>query len=127
MPVCPRCGHHLVRTHRTALQKLLYSDTFRCTSCRLRVRNLHRIFNLNFAFYTSRYTHCIRCGTPRVERLAKRDRIDSLSHHPASALFHITGAPLKRCPSCRLQYYDWRPPVPEYRDVSVRAANDSDG
>ena len=29
---CPDCAKHMVRTHRTPAQKLLYSDIFRCTN-----------------------------------------------------------------------------------------------
>ena len=100
----------MTRTHRTRVQKLLYSDVFRCTKCgrRLNRKHIRRSVMLIFAF--SRYSHCIRCGTPNVVRLSKRDRVDSVSRHPASLLFGLTGAPLNKCPHCRLQYRDWRRP-----------------
>lgn len=46
----------------------------------------------------------------RIHRVAKRDRVDDLSQHPLSWLLGVSGAPLNKCPACRLQYYDWHPP-----------------
>jgi hypothetical protein len=50
---------------------------------------------------------------PGAKRSKKRDRIDTVSHHPISMLLRLTGAPIVRCFSCRLQFYDWRPPSTE--------------
>lgn len=105
---CPDCGKHMTRTHRTPVQKLLYSDIFRCTKCGRRRNLLHMVRGALVTFTFSRYTHCIRCGTSNVHRLVKRDRVDSMSRHPLSLLFALTGAPLNKCPGCRLQYRDWR-------------------
>jgi uncharacterized protein with PIN domain len=110
MPNCPNCAKHMTRTHRTPVQKLVYSDIFRCTKCGHRLNRLHASLGATFTFAFSRHTHCIRCGTPNVHRLKKRDRIDSVSRHPASLLLALTGAPFNRCASCRLQYHDWRRP-----------------
>ena len=110
---CPDCAKHMMRTHRTLAQKLLYTDAFRCTKCGRRVYRRRMSGGGTFAFAFSRHTHCIRCGTPNVQRLRKRDRIDSVSRHPVSLLFALIGAPLNRCYSCRLQYRDWRRPVPQ--------------
>ncbi len=115
MAHCPSCGRHLMRTHRRPLEKLIYSDTFRCPKCDRRVRRLHQPVDATLTFFFSRYTHCIRCGAPGVYRMAKRDRVDSVSKKLASQLFHLTGAPLNKCPACRLQYYDWRPIDPNQR------------
>jgi hypothetical protein len=60
-------------------------------------------------FLFSRHTVCVRCGTSRVQRLSRRDSVDSTSRHPFSALMRLFGAPLNRCQACRLQFYDWRP------------------
>jgi len=88
---------------------------FRCTKCGHALKRLHPIVDANLSFVFSRYTRCIRCGTPRVQRLKKRDRIDSMSKNLTSQLLRLTGAPLNKCPACRLQYYDWRPPQPGVR------------
>ena len=112
MPDCPTCGTHLHRTHRNVFQKLVYSDTFTCVKCQRRYRRHYPDADAFIEFVFSRHTHCIRCGTARVRRQLKRDRIDWVSRHPFSLLFRLTGAPCNKCDACRLQYYDWRPPVP---------------
>jgi hypothetical protein len=95
------------------MQKIVYSETFHCTHCDRRLSRMRYNLNAILTFAWSRHTHCIRCGTPNVHGLKKRDRIDSVSYHPASLLLALTGAPLRRCPSCRLQYHDWRRPADE--------------
>src|ERR1700681_625462 len=112
MAECPNCGKHLMRSHRTPAKKLLYADVLRCTKCGNRMKRLHSIVDASVSFFFSRYSHCIRCGTPDVDRLKKQDRIDSVSRHPASFLLALTGAPLNRCSSCRLQYNVWGGPRP---------------
>ena len=86
-----------MRTHRTAVQKLLYANVSRCTKCGNHTKRLHPILDANVSFFFSRYSHCIRCGTPDVYRLTKQDRIDSVSRHPASLLLALTGAPFNSC------------------------------
>jgi hypothetical protein len=112
-----------MRTRRTRLQKLVYSGTFGCTLCEHRVKYLHPFIDYTLTFVFSRHTRCIRCGTPNVIRLAKRDRIDSMSKSLASLLQRLTGAPLVKCPGCRLQYYDWRAPAPQAMRRDTRAAS----
>ena len=113
MPQCPDCGRHLERIHRNAVQKLVYSERFRCKKCGRRVSRLHGPLAATAEFVFSGHTRCIQCGTRRVHRLGKRDRIDWLSKHPLSWLFRLTGAPLNKCDACRLQYYDWRSVRPD--------------
>jgi uncharacterized protein with PIN domain len=112
MTQCPRCESRLRRTHRTAFQRTLYSDAFVCRECGYRTARLRPFIRVNATFLFSRHTHCIRCGTARVHRLSKRDRVDSISKHLFSLLQHLTFAPINKCIACRLQYYDWRPPPP---------------
>jgi hypothetical protein len=103
-----------MRTRRAFLEKALYSDVYRCSSkCGYRLRRLRPSLNSNVSFVFSRSTCCISCGTDRVHRMERRDRIDSMSNHPLSWLFRLSGAPLNKCPNCRLQYYDWRPILAE--------------
>ena len=109
MRQCPSCGGHLTRKHRASVEKVLYSDVFRCSTCGHCLKRLHPGLNSNLSFVFSLHTHCISCATDNVHRMERRDRIDSMSMHPLSWLFRLTGAPLNKCPSCRLQYYDWRP------------------
>jgi len=112
MAHCQNCGWELKKTHRTVFQKLLYSGAFVCPRCGLRTRRFRPRLRVTSIFVFSRYTHCINCGSARVHRLAKRDRVDTMSHHPLSVIQHLTFAPLNKCPACRLQYFDWRRPEP---------------
>jgi uncharacterized protein with PIN domain len=112
MTQCPACGGELKRTHRKVFQRMLYSDAYVCRKCGYRTARFHPFIRVNATFVFSRYTHCIRCGTARVHRMAKRDRIDSMSRHVLSLVQHLAFAPVNKCTACRLQYYDWRPPKP---------------
>ena len=110
MPPCPTCGRSMMREHRKALQKVIYAESFRCSKCRTRFHRVHPVLRLNYEFVFSRHTRCIRCGTLTVHRLARRDHVDSLSRNVLSQIQRVTGAPVNKCPACRLQYYDWRTP-----------------
>lgn len=109
MPVCPDCGTQLSRVHRSRVEKLLFSNVFRCERCARRLRRAHRVIHVDVTFYLSTYTRCIRCATPDVRRSARLDRVDSISRHPLSVVQRLFGAPINRCFSCRVQYFDWRP------------------
>jgi hypothetical protein len=110
----------MVRTHRGFVQKPLYWAVFRCDKCDYREKLVRPALRVKIGFIFSLHTHCIRCGTGHVHRLPKRDRIDSMSNHFASWLLRLTGAPLNKCPACRLQYYDWRTPLND--DAGEQAA-----
>lgn len=119
---CPRCGRHLSHSHRTVLEKLVYSDMYRCVRCEYRMGLAYSFWRSNLTFAFSRRTRCIRCGTIAVHRSAKRDRIDSVSRNPLSWLMRLTGAPVVRCTRCRLQYYDWRRPEHRVHRADVETA-----
>ena len=51
---------------------------------------------------------CPECGTTRIRRLARRDRIERLSDVPWSAIQRHLGGKLYHCALCRLQFYDCR-------------------
>ena len=128
MPDCPSCRKPLERRHRTLVEKLLYRDAFRCAACAREVRRLGALGSVRASFYLSRYTRCIRCSSHRVRRQKHRDRIDFMSRRVISLVLRLTGAPLNRCPACRLQYYDWRPikvqaPTPVEAPVQVPQAD----
>ena len=113
MVLCPSCGSRLVRRHRSFLQKLLYSDRVRCSKCKFRGARLHPVFasamsSMRFVF--SRCSRCPRCESYDVHRVGRPDRIDSFSTTLAGLLQLLTGAPVNKCPACRLQFYDWRKP-----------------
>jgi len=112
MHPCPVCKKRLVRVHRTALEKLWYSDMYSCSECEKRSGAFHRGLYATVRFIFSRYSHCIRCGSDAVQRLAKRDKVDGFSNHPLAWAQVILGAPVNRCSPCRLQFFDWRKPRP---------------
>ena len=111
MPYCPACDAPLKRTHRTALERVLYAEVLFCSKCDLRVRRFHPSVRTPTEFLFSRHTSCIRCGTLNVRRSHGHDRIDPVSNHLLSWIQRVLGAPRNKCSACRLQYYDWRRPV----------------
>lgn len=86
----------------------MYSEFRLCRHCGRRLKRPRISLGATGNFIFSRHTRCIQCGTHNVYRLAKRDRIDWMSKNPVSWLFRLIGAPLVKCPACRLQFYDWR-------------------
>jgi uncharacterized Zn finger protein len=105
----------MVRIHRRVLEKLVYAGVYRCHSCGARSYYLHPVLDLHRLWFFSRYTRCPRCGTEFVTRVRRRDPIESISKHPISRIQGLLFAPLDECPSCRLQYHDWRPLSPQTR------------
>ena len=126
MRTCPKCGQGMMRAHRTRLQKVLYSDAFCCSNCPYRDVWLRPTIDVNLSFFFSRFTRCVRCGTDKIHSLRERDQLDSMSKHPTSLLFALTGAPIRKCPYCRLQYHDWRPPAPTVRRNKPLTAKSGD-
>ena len=110
MMPCPRCGKRLVRVHRTALEKLLWSDMYECSGCKRREGTYHRSLYAHCRFLFSRHSRCIRCGSEAVQRLKKRDKVDGFSQNPLALMQVLIGAPVNRCSPCRLQFFDWRKP-----------------
>lgn len=102
-------GAHPSDTSRKALLR----GGLSLRQCGTSVRVVRRGIHANLLFIISRSTHCPSCGTSDVTRGHKRDAIDTVSRHPLSLLMRVSGAPLFRCFACRLQYYDWRPRIPE--------------
>jgi hypothetical protein len=112
----------------------VYSAIYICPNCQSELRVPYRGVYINVAFVFSRHTHCPRCGTANTLRSARRDSVDSLSHHPLSWIQHLLWAPLYHCIDCRLQYYDWRqlepmadpqanqPKTPQANDRKARSA-----
>ena len=99
-----------MRSHRSLLQRILYAEKFSCRKCGYELNALHAGIRGTLSFFSSKHSQCLACGNRGVQRLSKRDRIDSMSRHPFSLLIGLTGAPINRCPICRLQYRDWRRP-----------------
>ncbi len=51
---------------------------------------------------------CPECGTTRLKKLSKPDRIDRVSTVPWSKIQRFLGGRLYHCLFCRLQFYDCR-------------------
>jgi hypothetical protein len=118
MALCPQCGGRMARLHRAFFQKLLYSDRFRCPKCKARTGRFQPFFanavsSLRFVF--SKWSRCPRCESYGVYRLNRRDKIDSFSSNPVALFQFLLGAPINKCPLCRLHFYDWREPRPQAR------------
>jgi hypothetical protein len=100
----------MMRVHRNTFEKIIYSNAFQCDQCGRRSRRLRTPLRVKFTYLFSLHTHCLRCGSGTVERSQQRQRLDSISRSPFSAIQRLIGAPMKRCLACRLTYFDWRPP-----------------
>jgi NAD-dependent SIR2 family protein deacetylase len=55
------------------------------------------------------HTLCPDCGTNRLSKLSKYDRIDRKSGNIVRRLLVMFGAPIYHCTFCRLQFRDVRP------------------
>ena len=64
---------------------------------------------LRVRFLFSLHSCCVRCGSESVHQIEQRDPVDAFSSDVLGLFQFLLGAPLKKCPDCRLQYYDWRP------------------
>ena len=120
-PICPHCAHQMERVHRTFFQRLMYTDVYVCHGCESRLVWYYQFLNrqiLHWRFVFSLHSHCVRCGTNDVRTLRKRDLVDPLSKHVLGRVQWLLGAPLKWCPACRVQYYDWRPECARTREAN---------
>jgi hypothetical protein len=59
-----------------------------------------------------KYTLCPECGTTRLTKLSKYDRIDRKSGSILRRFLGLFGAPIYHCTFCRLQFRDYRHPDP---------------
>jgi uncharacterized protein with PIN domain len=126
MPKCPECAKHMIRTHRSHIQKIVYTDTFRCPKCGYKFGTVRPWLRIKAGYIFSRFTRCVRCGTLNVHRSQKRDRVDRPTRQFLGRIQRIVFAPLNKCEACRLQYYDWRPPYPfQPANASAAAAGES--
>ena len=126
---CPVCGGGMTRAHRRLPEKVVYSDAFACSRCKVRLGWYHPFVFLilrQFRFVFSCYARCVRCGKQEsISRLEKRDYIDSVSKNPLALFQRLLGAPINRCSPCRLQFYDWRRPRPGSSTGKVAPAGEN--
>jgi hypothetical protein len=107
---CEWCGQGLVRVKRGRWERVAYSVVYQCPTCQRKTK-----IPKYPALYFSLRRCCPKCGTPQLERLRKRDKIDPLYLNPVSLVQVLLGASLWWCPFCRLQFYDIRPGWPVRR------------
>jgi hypothetical protein len=84
---------------------------FQCLKCKRKTK----IPKYPALFLLSLHRSCPKCGTPQLDRLRKRDKIDPLYLNPLSLVQRLLGANIYWCPFCRVQFYDLRPPWPVRR------------
>jgi hypothetical protein len=71
--------------------------------------HIHRLaYLLGTSSSDAPHVACPECGTTRVRRLARRDRIERLADVPWSTIQRHLGGKLYHCALCRLQFYDCR-------------------
>lgn len=121
-PICPDCAREMKRVPRTFFQRLMYSGMYGCPECNSRLAWYHPFLHrqiVAWRFVFSVHSHCVCCGTEDVRTLWTRDPVDPLSKQMLGRVQWLLGAPLKRCPACRVQYYDWRPALRRDRQLAV--------
>ena len=101
---CPKCSGVLVRSHRRGIEKLIFSQAYRCKGCNHRKCESYLMTGL-----FDKYACCPRCGNPVPDRRSRRDKVDSMLHTPLRMLHWMLGGKLYHCVFCRLQFYDIRP------------------
>jgi hypothetical protein len=102
---CRKCGAGLKRIHRTLAERLRYYGVFQCSGCGERfARRRH------YLFFLGPSACCPKCGTRRIKKLHKPDRIDPLYRNVFSLAQRLfPGARLHHCAFCRIQFWDRRP------------------
>jgi len=99
---CQKCGAVMSRSHRRGIERLIFAQAFRCSSCNAR-KGLSFI-DAGFGESVS----CPRCGNGVPDRRSKPDKVDSMRHSPINLIHWMLGGRLYHCVFCRLQFYDIR-------------------
>jgi hypothetical protein len=99
-------------------EKPVYSIVFECTKCEVRIGAKRKIFD-----YFGGNVKCPGCGTEKLERKRKRDKIDRLIKTPISVFQSLIGGNLYHCGFCRIQFYDVRRIQPQRSSHRASAAD----
>lgn len=99
---CQKCGAVMTRSHRRGIERLIFAQAFRCSTCNARTRRSY--FNAGF----DEFANCPRCGNSAPDRRSRRDKVDSMLHSPIRMIHWALGGTLYHCVFCRLQFYDVR-------------------
>jgi hypothetical protein len=96
------------RVHRSFSARFKYLAIFRCRLCD-REEYALRPHRLHFG----KHARCPQCGTFRIIKLEKPDRIDRMQTGLLNLLEKLAGGSVYSCCFCRLQFYDRRRMAPK--------------
>ena len=114
MPNCFKCGGKTHRIHRTVAERFRYAAVYRCRQC-----GEKSLEDQWYLFLLGTVSRCPHCGTHRLRKLRRVDKIDRMYANPLSYVQKFFGASLHWCQYCRLQFYDFRPRIAN-ADQSIR-------
>ena len=100
---CPRCGGTLFRIHRTLLERIGHMAIYKCKDCREK-----HVVPRRWRHHLGLEVRCPHCGTARITKLRKRDRIDPMQTGFLNLLERLLDGKLYHCRFCRIQFYDRR-------------------
>ncbi len=103
MRKCSNCGGHLRRVHRTLGERLSYIAIYQCRQC-----DREEFVPRSYRLHLGTVCRCPKCGTYRVVKLEKPDKIDKMQTGLLNWLEKLAGGSLYSCCFCRLQFYDRR-------------------
>ncbi len=103
MRTCPNCGGRLRRVHRTFAERFSYIAIYQCRAC-----DREEFVPRAYRFHLGGACRCPKCGTYRVVRLEKPDKIDKMNTGFLNWLEKKAGGSLYSCCFCRIQFYDRR-------------------
>jgi hypothetical protein len=100
MLTCPVCDTSGKRRHRSLLERIFTRAKLVCPQCRETWYWRRVLFQ--------RHVLCPECGTPRLAKRMKYDRIDRKSDSFLRRFLVLFGSPIYHCTFCRLQFRDVR-------------------
>jgi hypothetical protein len=108
MKSCAQCGGPLRRIHRTFWERFAYLAIYACRDCK-EVSCVQRPYRNHFG----EWCRCPHCGTVRVTKLRRKDKIDPMWGGMINLAKKLTGGSLYHCRFCRVQFYDGRKMAPD--------------
>ena len=100
---CNNCGGRLKRIHRTFLERFTYMAIYQCRQC-----DHEEFVPRPYQYHFGHKCRCPHCGTYRVVKLQKPDKIDKMQTGFLNWAEKMLGGTLHSCCFCRLQFYDRR-------------------
>jgi rubrerythrin len=106
---CGQCGGKLRRVHRSFLERFSYMAIYECRKC-----EREEFAPRRYRYHLGPSCRCPVCGSYRVVKLKRPDRIDRMHTGFLNFVEKIVGKnQLFHCRWCRLQFYDRRPLAPD--------------